>query len=389
VGYTHRQSDTTINYFERKKMSQRNTRRWIFTALWCIAGAGTIVLLAAAINKKNSKPCSNVTIQISGVRNHYFMDEQDVLKLINDHNGGTITGKPVDGINLRKLEELLRRNIWVKDAELFIDNQQVLHVNIAEREPVARIFTKGGNSFYIDSSGVVLPLSDKLVARLPVFTNFPAERQPYNTADSTLADQLRQLGTAIVRDSFWLAQTAQIDITPQRSFEMVPVIGNHIIELGDGTDAAQKLHRLFVFYQSVLAKTGFDKYSRINVQYAGQVIGTRRGTEVKVDSLLANRAVQELANMPMPTPVQVDTLRNTADTLTRTTPAQPAAAPARQTTQPATTPATRPGNTPRTNPTSTQNRPPSNPGRTGNQPKPKPKPAQQRPRAVMRPTNEY
>jgi cell division protein FtsQ len=55
--------------------------------------------------------------------------------------------------------------------QLFFDNNEVLQVVIDEREPIARIFTVAGNSYYIDSSLERLPLSDKMSARLPVFTN--------------------------------------------------------------------------------------------------------------------------------------------------------------------------------------------------------------------------
>ena len=57
--------------------------------------------------------------------------------------------------------ENLKKNAWVNGAEVFFDNNDVLRINIAQREPIARIFTLGGNSFYIDSSGTELPLSEK------------------------------------------------------------------------------------------------------------------------------------------------------------------------------------------------------------------------------------
>ena len=43
----------------------------------------------------------------------------------------------------------------------------MLKVNVDESEPIARIFTAMGKSFYIDSTGKRLPLSDKISAKLP------------------------------------------------------------------------------------------------------------------------------------------------------------------------------------------------------------------------------
>jgi cell division protein FtsQ len=56
-----------------------------------------------------------------------------------------------------------------------------------------------------------------------------------------------------------MAQISQIDITPSKEFEMIPTVGNHIIEFGDGTDYDAKFKKLFIFYKQVLAKTGMDK----------------------------------------------------------------------------------------------------------------------------------
>jgi cell division protein FtsQ len=140
-----------------------------------------------------------------------------------------------------------------------------------------------------------LPLSDKLTVQLPVFTGYPAQRSKMHGADSLLVVQVRKLSAYIRNDPFWMAQIAQVDIGPARTFEMVPLIGDHVIEFGDGNDYEQKFHRLFIFYKEVLSRTGFDKYSRIDVQYNGQVIGTRRGSEeTQTDSLQGMRNIRQL-----------------------------------------------------------------------------------------------
>ncbi len=59
-----------------------------------------------------------------------------------------------------------------------------------------------------------------------------------------------------MNDPFWMAQVAQIDITAERTFEMTPVVGNHLVKLGNGEDMDKKFHRLMVFYKQVLSKTG-------------------------------------------------------------------------------------------------------------------------------------
>jgi cell division protein FtsQ len=272
----------------------KNIRRFIFLALWLVLGSCVLVLLIASINIKKQKSCKAVEIEIDGVEEYYFLDKNDILKIISEDNSYSLEGRETALFDLHKLEKLLRKNVWVKHAELFFDNNLVLHVKVREREPVARIFTKIGQSFYIDSSGYRMPLHNKLSARLPVFTGFPANQPQLHGADSLLLDHIRKISVYILNDSFWMAQVAQVDITQNRSFELFPTIGNHVIEFGTGENYAQKFRNLSVFYKQVLTHTGIDKYSRLNVQYENQVVGTRRGEVARYDSIEALKNIQKM-----------------------------------------------------------------------------------------------
>jgi len=272
-----------------------NIKKILSLTLWCIVGAGALVLLVAAIGYRNNKTCKGYRIDITGgASGVLFIDKRQILDLLTAGTG-RLQDKPTASFDLRKMESVLEKNVWIKDAELFFDNNGVLRVNVIERAPVARIFTVDGSSFYIDSSGAQLPLSDKLTTRLPVFTGYPAAKVRLHGADSALMSQIRQLSAFVRNDSFWMAQIAQLDITPDRNFELVPTVGNHLIGFGDGNDFAAKFHRLFVFYKEVMSQVGFDKYSRVDVAYAGQVIGTKKGSEgTRQDSIQGMRNIQEM-----------------------------------------------------------------------------------------------
>jgi cell division protein FtsQ len=287
-----------------------NIRKILFLALWIAAGSFLLVLLVAAITKKNHAACTGIRVTIKG-GNTLFLDRQDVLNTIAPGRNNPYKGKPLASFNLNRLEDQLRRNVWVKDADLFFDNNGLLRVNIDERDPIARVFTTEGSSYYIDSACAHLPLSDKMAVRLPVFTGFPSEKTVLRGADSLLMQQVKQLSLYMMKDTFWLAQVQQVAITGDRAFEMIPVIGNHTILFGDGNDYEAKFHRLLLFYQQVAAKFGFEKYSAVNVAYAGQVIGVKKGTVSKVDSLQALKNIQQMIEASHRLPV--DTLSTIVD----------------------------------------------------------------------------
>jgi cell division protein FtsQ len=270
--------------------------RVVRRTLWSLVGAGTIVLLVAAIRIKDAEACRGIYINIKGVNNIFFIDKKDVMDSVMSIEGCNPVGQPVSSFNLRAMEGKLTNNIWIRNAQLFFDNNDMLQIEIMESEPVARLFTVSGNTFYIDSALNRLPLSSKFSARVPVFTGFPSDRIILTQADSSLLMDIKNISLSIQQDPFSMGLIDQVDITPQRTFEMMPEIGNNIIEFGDATDATAKLHRLKLFYQDVLLKAGMNYYSVIDVQYKGQVVAKRKSAEdITADSLKTVQLMQQIA----------------------------------------------------------------------------------------------
>lgn len=287
-----------------------NIRKVVSAVFWMAAGTGVLVLLVAAIRYRNSNVCKGYRIEIAGATasgdHGLFIDKKAIAEILTAAGAGRGQNKPIQSFDLRRLESALGRNIWIKEAQLFFDNNGILEVRVIEREPIARIFTRGGNSFYIDSSGVQLPLPDKRPSRLPVFTGYPGEKIQGN--DSALTMGILHLSGFIRRDSFWTAQIAQVVITPGNNFELEPEVGSHRIIFGDGSDIPAKFHRLFVFYKEVLSRTGLDKYDGINVSYAGQVVAMKKGSEHdRYDSIQGLNNIRQLIRSAQQ--LQPDTIR--------------------------------------------------------------------------------
>jgi cell division protein FtsQ len=270
-------------------------RKILVISVWILLGSGTIVLLVAAITRKNNEQITGIEINISGVQNNYFIDKKEVLKILEKTNGKSLQKAIVSSLDLTEMENALQKDQWIKKAEMFFDNNNVLQIKIAEREPVARIFTVSGTSFYLDSSLTRLPLSDKFSARLPVFTNFPTDVIILSKEDSILLNEIKAISEFIGNDPFWMAQIDQVDITPERTFELIPKLGNQVIRFGSGDNYEEKFNKLLAFYKQVQTRTGWNRYSIIDVQYKNQVIGVNRNTqEIKMDSLRAIEIMKKI-----------------------------------------------------------------------------------------------
>ena len=293
--------------------TKQTIRKVIIVATWLAIGGGMITLLAAAMRQQKSDRCSNYIITVKGVKENLFVQKKDVFKVLSAATKGNVKGQLRSAFDLMKMEQQLEKNVWVKDAELYFDNKDVLHVRVTEREPVARIFAITGKTWYIDKDEVQLPLADNVSADVPVFTGFPVKKV-VSKRDKELMHVIRLIAEYINADPFWKAQVAQVDITAERELEMIPVVGNHIVKLGKPEDMEIKFNRLFTFYKQVLSKSGFDKYQSIDVQYAGQVIGVK-GKVTKVDSVQLRRNVEKL--LLLARSLQQDTLVPVAPVIAR------------------------------------------------------------------------
>lgn len=252
-------------------------------------------LLIAASRKQKEHLCKYVFVGINNQKGKTFTNKDDILQVMEKTVGGPLVQRMVSAFDLAILEKKLENNPWVRDAELYFDSKDDLHVFIEERTPVARIFTTKGASFYIDSSGFRMPLLATLPVRVPVVTGFPNKRK-WNAADSSLLNEIKIVAEFINNDPFWNAQVGQIDITATRKLELIPVVGDHLIKLGTAKDVEAKLKKLFVFYKQVLSKAGFNKYAAIDIQYEGQVVAVKRGPVSEIDSIQLKKNIEALVS---------------------------------------------------------------------------------------------
>jgi cell division protein FtsQ len=273
----------------------RNWKYILERVLWSLAGIALIVLFAFTWRAKSTKKCAGIHIELKGnAPGMVFIDEKEILKLI--HEQGVKVGTPIGEINLNKIEQSLLKTNWVNKSNLFIDNLQQLQVVIEQRIPIARVFTASGNSFYIDSVAQRLPLRQLSAVRLPVFTNFPSDQEKLSKPDSTLLKNILQFASIVQKDSFFMAQIAQVNIASSGDFEIVPTLGDHLVLIGSIEHLEDKLNRLYTFYKKVWVPSGINAYEVLDARFDHQIVALKKGMQplqysngmmpmIKIDSL--------------------------------------------------------------------------------------------------------
>ncbi len=255
-----------------------NWKNILIKVLWSLAAIAMIVLFVFAWRAKTAKKIAAIDIVLSGNTGGFlFMDEKEILKLINEQ--GVQVGMPVPAVDLNKIEQVLLATKWVEKTSIYIDNLQQLKINIEQRVPIARVFTASGNSFYIDKVAQKLPLRQLSVLRLPVFTGFPSDMDKLSKPDSIVLQNILKFATVIQKDSFFIAQVAQINITPNGEFEIIPTIGDHTVLVGSVDQLEDKLNRLFTFYKKVLVPSGINAYQVLDLRFNHQLVALKKGLQ--------------------------------------------------------------------------------------------------------------
>ncbi len=256
-------------------------KKWqqiVINIFWSIAAAALIVLFVVSWKAKSEKKLIDIQVELVGESAQaLFMDEIAIRSILNEQ--GLHVGMPIEKINLTQLEKFIEKTEWVKNAEFFINNKLVLEVKIEQRIPIARIFTPSGASFYIDNEGSRLPLKQLTVLNLPVFTGFPTDQLKLSKPDSVLLKDVLFFAKTIQKDSFFMAQVAQVNIEPNGTFQMVPTLGDHIVLLGTADQLEDKLNRLFTFYKKVWLGSGVNAYQYIDCRFNHQVVALKKGLQ--------------------------------------------------------------------------------------------------------------
>jgi cell division protein FtsQ len=170
-----------------------------------------------------------------------------------------------ENINLKQLEDYLRSHEMVENAEIYLTLSGELGAIITQRTPVLRV-TCDAESYYYDTQGKKMPLSDNYSARVPI------------TADTISGQEdteLIALSNIINRDEFLKKQIIAIDRIDKgesQQYELKTRVGDQKILLGDLQRIDKKIAKLKVFYKKTMQDGTYTKYKTINLKFSDQIV---------------------------------------------------------------------------------------------------------------------
>ena len=249
---------------------------------WLPLAIYMIVMPSFVSDRLGSQNCSRIEIVIRDSSYYRFVTRESIFSLV--HNDQQVTlGKPVSEIDIEKIESNIRKVKELESVEVYTSANGVLHVEANQRDPVVRIITTYGNSYYLDRGGNIIPHNGKYTPRVPVISGSVSvpdisieEGSISNLTDDSLLKKLLAIIIRMREDDLWSGQVEQLFVLGNGDIEMIPRVGNHLIILGQPDGMDTKLRNLEALYRQAMPGVGWNVYSEIDLKYEGQIVCKKR-----------------------------------------------------------------------------------------------------------------
>ncbi len=242
-------------------------KKILLSALLLLIAAYIVAAVTVFNRKPASQVCQDIRLVIKDSVYAGFITKNEVSALLKK-KGISPLDQPMDQVRTDSIEQVLSRHPLIDRVECYKTPGGSLNIEVSQRIPILRVMSDDGANYYLDDKGHIMPPDAKCVAHRAVATG--------RIEKAFAVKDLYKFGVFLQRNPFWDAQIEQIHVLADGNVELVPRVGNHLIYLGKLDHFESKLERVKVFYEKALNRVGWNKYSRINVEFDNQIICTKR-----------------------------------------------------------------------------------------------------------------
>ena len=240
-------------------------------------------LLSFSLKRFNNKSMEKVSVNLIQTKHPvYFIDEKDIREIVKKSN----PERRIGDINIPELEKKLNKLPAVDSANVYLNLNGNLHLDIKQRVPAFRL-NKNGNDFYVDGKGTEFPISKNYSFPCMLVTG---------DVDKSEYIKLAELVDKIDRDEF--SKKYFIGISKEKeNYNLLTSQGNYKVEIGDLENINLKVKGFKTFVEKHLVYQEPEKYTKISVKYDNQIVTTLNPYFKENDSMMKVGS-KELAKAP-------------------------------------------------------------------------------------------
>ena len=241
--------------------------RRILISVIVVALATYVGLSMTVLNKPNKNAvCNSIDISVLDSDQTGFISSKEIASILKSSRLYPV-GKKMIYIDNKRIEDKLKATPFIKTAECYKSATNKVCIEVTQQLPVLRICKGVNDSYYLDEKGKIMK-SNRFHADLPIVTG--------NVSKRFAERELTRLGNFLAKDDYWCNMIDQIHVNSNRDLEVTLRVSDAIIYLGKTNDIEKKLRCLKYFQKHILNKVGWNKYSKISLEFSNQIICTKK-----------------------------------------------------------------------------------------------------------------
>lgn len=236
-------------------------------AILLIAVLGYIIFAISTMSSDQSdRICKGYEVILEESENGNSISKSHIENIVTKTNC-SIEGVAINNIDAHQIESRILESPYVDSVVCYYTPDNLMCIRVFARTPILHVITNSGDSYYMDINGNDMP-TDGILMDVCLATG--------NFSKQYAREHLLEIATYINTHSPWDKDIQQIHVKDEKHIELIPLTGNHTIIVGDPTGIEEKMNKLSIFYKEGLDKTGWNKYQTINLNFADQIVCTKR-----------------------------------------------------------------------------------------------------------------
>lgn len=243
----------------------KNNKHYIWLTVIC----AVIFITLIGFSSRKEVSLNSLTIEVAAHEGNMFITESEVTELMRGAENSL--SLPASKWDMSEMERRVEANPFVLDAQVYRDVKGNVLVKVAQRKPIARIYSTQDRDRYVDELGNLLPTTGSYTARVPLI-ELKGLNWEKNLNETEYGSNLHQMLLHIEKDPFWRAQIAHLFVNKNGEIDIIPQVTKQKIIFGSPEDYDAKLSKLMLFYKRILPVKGWNTYTTVNLKYKDQII---------------------------------------------------------------------------------------------------------------------
>ncbi|MBP6090099.1 MAG: cell division protein FtsQ/DivIB [Crocinitomicaceae bacterium] len=259
-------------------------KKWFIRIAWVCFFGIIVTLLFLARNAQEQKTVAKPVIVIHVDGENAFLTEDELYTRLK-RKRLIFDGQTKKGLSISGIEKYIRSMSEVKETKVFTNIGATWKIEVKVRKPIARVFNKYGETFYLDEEGVIMKASNLHTARVVVVTGNIKDRITSKNVKEIInnkflksiqkLDEIYRISYYVCNDPLMRALIGQIHYDKKGDFVLIPLIGGQKIIFGSAKTAeevSEKFKKLKIFYKEAIPFEGWNKYKEIGLKYKNQIV---------------------------------------------------------------------------------------------------------------------